>query len=118
MTVPAAISCKAVLLWVAVAWQCNALAATVPRDPDSAQVTVHLVDLDLDRPADVAILYDRIRSAAERVCGEPKPIGSRLTRASWRNCVAQSVLRAVATLDRPTLTAYYRLHSVSLIPAS
>jgi UrcA family protein len=115
----AGLSFKAAVLLLAAAWQCNAMAASAPPlAPDVPQSTVHFYDLNLDRPADVAKLYHRIQSAAELVCGEPQLTGSRVIQPSWRRCVAQAVGRAIVTLDRPTLTAYYRVHGTALIPAS
>jgi UrcA family protein len=104
---------NAAVLLLAGAWQCNALAAAskAPAAGDVNQTTVPFDDLNLDRPAGVAVLYRRIRDAAERVCGDPQRTGSRIFSASWGSCVTQAVDRAVVALDRPALTAYHRGHT-------
>ena len=86
-------------------------AAATPCHADAARITVQFGELNLEQPAGAATLYRRIRGAAERVCGEPRETGSRMIQPEWRQCVAQAVARAVVTLDRPTLTAYYRAHA-------
>jgi UrcA family protein len=102
-----------VVLVVAGAWQCAVLAATTnaPRAEDVEQITVHFGDLNLDQPAGVAVLYRRIRNAAEQVCGAPKAPGSMIPSLAWRSCVADSIERSVIAVDRPALTAYYRSHT-------
>jgi UrcA family protein len=77
------------------------------------QTKVHFGDLNVDHPAGAAELYRRIRNAAESVCGDPQLPGSHMISLSWRSCVEQAVNRAVAAVDRPALTAYYRLHTKS-----
>lgn len=64
-------------------------------------------DLDLARPAGVAILYGRIQHAARQVCGDAQRVGSRVVSTAWRVCAAGAVDRAVRAVDRPALTAYH-----------
>jgi UrcA family protein len=103
----------AAMLTVVGAWQRDALADTPKASTagDAPQITVHFNDLNLDRPAGAAVLYARIRHAAESVCGDPQPPGSRITSLIWRRCVALAVERSVVAVDRPALTAYYRGHT-------
>ena len=77
------------------------------------QTRVQFGDLNVDRPEGAAVLYRRIERAARRACGEPQLTGSYVTSPFWRSCVTQAVDHAVATVDRPALTAYYREHAVS-----
>jgi UrcA family protein len=77
------------------------------------QTRVHFRDLNIDRPEGAAVLYRRIERAAERVCGEPQLTGSYVISPFWRGCVTQAVEQAVATVDRPALTAYHREHAGS-----
>jgi UrcA family protein len=95
------------------AWQFDAAAADAPVSADVKQTTVHFGDLNVDHPAGAAVLYQRIRLAAQEVCGDPHLPGSHMNSPSWRSCVEQAVNRAVAAVDRPALTAYYRLHTKS-----
>ena len=113
MSSRASIWVNAAVLLLAAAWQCDALAAAsnAPAAGDVGQTTVHFGDLNLERPADAAVLYRRIRHAAERVCGEPQVTGSRTVSSSWSSCVRQAVDHAVLAVDRPALTAYHRVHA-------
>jgi UrcA family protein len=71
-------------------------------------LSVRYTDLDLDRPADVARLYQRIRLAAEDVCGPRLLTGSRVPEAGYQHCFADAVAQAVARVDRPALSAYHQ----------
>ena len=103
---------KAVLLLLAGAWQCSALAApATPAARDTEQLTVYFGDLNIDQTAGAAVLYRRIKHAAERVCGEPHLPDSHMVSASWRKCVAQAIDGAVVAVDRPALTVYHRVHT-------
>lgn len=104
--------CAAILVVAGAGWH-DALAATskAPSAGEVGQITVHFGDLNLDQPAGAAVLYRRIRHAAERVCGDPLPPGSLIPSSFWRSCVAQAIERSVIAVDRPALTAYYRGHT-------
>jgi UrcA family protein len=98
-----------------VAWQGATLAASL--DGSSARtgsVAVRYADLDLSRPADVKVLYHRIRLAADATCGERELTGAHLPLPSWEQCVAQAVDAAVARVDRPALTAYHHEHTTDV----
>jgi UrcA family protein len=64
-------------------------------------------DLDLARPAGVALLYGRIEAAARGVCGDAQRVGSHIVPAAWQECVTGAIDHAVAAVDRPALTAYH-----------
>jgi UrcA family protein len=86
---------------------------------DSAQPTgseqhssiVRTGDLDLNRPKDVARLYNRIASAADQLCGPRAVGGVNHTSADYASCYADAVSRAVTHIDRPSVTAYFQQHS-------
>jgi UrcA family protein len=101
------------VLLIAGAWQCGAFASTPPAGEEVRRIVVRFGDLNLEQPAGVAALYRRLKLAAKQVCGESEPPGSAITSAAWRACEAQAVDRAVVTVDRPSLTAYYREHTAS-----
>lgn len=69
---------------------------------------VHIRDLDLNRPQDVAKLYHRITSAAARVCGQPSLTGSYYKTPDYESCYTDAVAQAVAHFDNPSVTSYYR----------
>jgi UrcA family protein len=112
MSSKASVWIYAAVLAVAGVGQCNVLAAATnaPRAGDVEQITVGFGDLNLDQPAGAAVLYRRIRNAAEHVCGPPQRPGSNIPSIAWRTCVADSVERSVIAVDRQALTAYYRSH--------
>jgi UrcA family protein len=97
---------------LALAWQGHAAAAgpTPSASTETHSTTVHFADLNLDQPAAVAALYQRINAAAGQVCGEPRLTGSHFVSSDWVRCVSQAVDRAVITLDRPELNAYHQTH--------
>ena len=69
---------------------------------------VHFRDLDLNRPHDVATLYNRITVAADRVCGPRSLTGSNYKTADYESCYADAVAQAVAHIDQASVTSYYR----------
>ena len=70
--------------------------------------TVHYKDLDLNRPHDVAKLYNRITLAADRVCGPRSLTGSHYKIADYESCYADAIAQAVAHVDQIAVTSYYR----------
>jgi UrcA family protein len=91
-----------------------ALQAAVVTQGDATELlpqrSISLRGLDLRRPADVAVLYARIRRAAQEVCGDPVS-GSHLYSTGQMACIARSVEAAVASINRDELTAYHHLGS-------
>jgi UrcA family protein len=83
-----------------------ACAAAYADSPRSS--TVHYRDLNLDRPQDVARLYNRITVAADRVCGPRSLTGSYYKTADYESCYADAIAQAVANVDHASVTSYYR----------
>jgi UrcA family protein len=81
--------------------------AADPVDDSRRQIVVHFADLNLDSAHGAASLYNRLNGAAKDVCREE---GTRdvASIARVKTCVAAAVSVAVARVDRPALTAYYR----------
>jgi UrcA family protein len=79
--------------------------------------TVKYGDLDLSRAEGAAHLYSRIQTAARAVCGPAISSGARDSiLVSW-HCMEQSIARAVADVNAPTLTSYHLMktrHAVML----
>jgi UrcA family protein len=72
-------------------------------DNDVKRVEVHYADLRLDRDADVATLYSRLKRAADAVCGEPDVLSLAKIRNS-QACIEQALDRAVADVNAMALT--------------
>jgi UrcA family protein len=85
-----------------------ALFATAASAAEVHSISVRYADLDLDRPADVARLYGRIRAAADNVCGPRVLTGSYVPQPHYQRCFADAVTQAVARVDRPALSAYHQ----------
>jgi UrcA family protein len=85
-----------------------ALFATAASAAEVHSLSVRYADLDLDRPADVARLYQRIRVAADNVCGPRVLSGSNLPLPDYQRCFADAVAQAVVRVDRPALSAYHQ----------
>ena len=98
-----AISCT---LLVVLMGSLNGVAAAGEWDNELPKRVVHFADLDLTRNAGVAALYARIQSAAREVCA---PTGSRGLQSivARDRCMTQSIARAVANVNVPTLTSYH-----------
>jgi UrcA family protein len=62
-------------------------------------------DLNVDSPAGIEALYQRIHAASERVCSESGQWGQVRARA----CAAKAEAGAVANANLPALSAYYRM---------
>ena len=79
-----------------------------PLTPDTA-TTVRADDLDLTKPEDIQLLYERIRGAARSLCkvehSAPWDIKRTLHK---RECFEQAVDRAVARANEPALAALHR----------
>ena len=86
----------------------GALFAVAASADEVRSLSVRYADLDLERPADVARLYQRIRRAAEDVCGPRLLTGSRVPVTGYQPCFADAVAQAVARVDRPALSAYHQ----------
>ena len=84
--------------------------ATAAPAPDAPHMMVHFADLDLTRNEGAAILYQRLRAAAETVCG-PRQDRELAKAADFKTCVQSALASAVMTIDRPRVTAYYRAHN-------
>ena len=91
-------------------------AATAAAEPPQS-VTVRFTDLDLNRPADVAQLYHRIRNAAQSACGARDLELTNWDDPDWHRCVYVAIGQAVAQVDRPALTAYHQ-RQLGLSPAA
>jgi UrcA family protein len=71
--------------------------------------TVHYADLDLNSQAGVDTLYNRIRSAAEQVCGNVD--SRRLDEAAVaKACVDHAVAASVSSVNNPKLSREYSAH--------
>ena len=73
---------------------------------------VQFADLDLSHTQGAAALYQRLKRAAETVCG-PFDLRDLGQRVRFESCVSSAISAAVAKVDRPALTAYYKAHTSS-----
>jgi UrcA family protein len=82
-------------------------AADADAATDARATTVRFADLDLARTAGAAALYHRLWNAAQSVCA---PVNGRdlANQALFKGCLRGAMEAAVAKVDHPTLTAYYR----------
>jgi UrcA family protein len=97
---------------LAASLQAIGLAAAATDSATAARsIAVDYHDLSLDRPADVARLYQRIRAAADQVCGPREVTGSRLPARAYQPCVDAAVGHSVTAVASPALRAYYESHS-------
>jgi UrcA family protein len=71
------------------------------------KVVVKFGDLNLQRPDGVAVLYQRLHTAATQACepASPRDLGPM---TSSEGCVAAAIARAIANINIPALTSYYK----------
>jgi UrcA family protein len=77
--------------------------------PDTPPLVVHFADLDLAKSDGAGVLYHRLRAAAGVVCGQQEE-RDLLRALAMKQCVQHALARAVAGINRPALTSYYRSH--------
>ena len=70
-------------------------------------IDVHFADLDLTRSEGAAVLYQRLEAAAKSVCAslDARDLTSQ---THFKGCVETAIGSAVAKVDRPALTSYYK----------
>jgi UrcA family protein len=90
---------------------CAAAYADTPPRIGSPLELVRFNDLNLDQPRDVARLFNRVSSAADKVCGSRSFAGHYNKLADYEICYKDTVASTVAHIDRPSVTAYFQQHS-------
>jgi UrcA family protein len=93
---------------------CAAASADTPPVIGSHFELVRFNDLNLDQPRDVARLFNRVSSAADKVCGTRSFAAHYKKIADYEICYKDTVASAVARIDRPSLTAYFQQRSSDL----
>ncbi|MEJ0038184.1 MAG: UrcA family protein [Gammaproteobacteria bacterium] len=68
--------------------------------------TVRYDDIRLISAVGAAVLYGRLRAAAERACGGPVDTVPLAQRQRFKGCVDEAVAKAVADVNNPMLTWY------------
>ena len=108
------------LIGAALAVLVNAVAAYslagTPVTSEQHSLTVHYSDLSLARPADVTRLYQRIKVAADSVCGPREITGEHFELPAYRSCFDLAVSNAVEAVASPSLSAYYRAQQAASHP--
>lgn len=79
-------------------------AAASASDTPSSRV-VRVSDLNLSTPEGADVALQRIRRAAQYVCGDGSNAHILWTSRSYRSCVQQASGRAIADLGNPMVTA-------------
>jgi len=93
----------------------SAMASNTSRmheDGNDYATTVRFDDLNLDRKAGAVTLYERLETAARRVCGarESGSVFIHDTR-DWERCQADALQRAVERIDNTHLNAVHQHHT-------
>ena len=78
----------------------------------SAHDSVSFRDLDVNTLQGVQVLFQRISDAASRVCSDPRLDLLPDSRPQYVQCVDNAMAGAIATIDRPTLTALAAKHGI------
>lgn len=80
--------------------------------------TVRYDDLRLISTVGAAVLYGRLKGAAERVCGGPMESAQIAEQKRYRTCVDDALTKAVADVNHPLLTQFFELKRSKSVPAS
>ena len=94
----------------AMALACVLVAANAHAGDDRSE-TVKFADLNLSSQAGVEALYERIHSAARRVCEQPAGEW-----AAVRKCMTKTESQAIGKVNVPLLTAFYQQKTGSQPP--
>ena len=97
---------SASVLSCVVALSFAAVPAAKAENFDALQVKVTFGDLDVTNPQGAAVLYRRIKTAAETVCSPYWATGF-AARADAYDCVHSAIAAAVTTVDQPALSQVY-----------
>jgi UrcA family protein len=90
---------------------CAAAYADAPPPIGSHLELVRYNDLNLEQPRDVARLYDRVSSAADKVCGTRSFASHYKKIADYEICYKETVASAVSHINRPSVTSYFQQRS-------
>jgi UrcA family protein len=82
---------------------------------DPLTVRVKFGDLDVSRPQDAAVLYGRIRGAAEKVCS-PYEARSFAAKMHLDACINKAISTAVTTVNAPALSRVYSAKMGTTLP--
>jgi UrcA family protein len=95
------LACAFVAVFVAVS-----VSAAQSITPFNGSITqpVHFGDLDLSKPAEVEILFKRVRHAARNVCS---PLTSRHLWPQRAKCIDRAMANAIKEVDNLALTTRY-----------
>jgi UrcA family protein len=96
----------AMILTCTLALSAQSVFATDLMDDSARHVVVHFADLDISRVEGAATLYKRLQTAANTVCADWSNDLSNL--AGAKACITKAISTAVAEINRPVLSAYYR----------
>jgi UrcA family protein len=77
--------------------------------------TVHYAAINLNTQAGAAVLYKRIRNAAEQVCGDGGARGL-AEAAAAKACVDRAIFASVRTVNNPQLTSEYNVRVGAVQP--
>ncbi len=96
---------SAVAFSIAMLLACAVLVSSAYADDQVRSETVKFADLNVNTPAGVEALYQRIHSAAKRVCSE----SGTLQQTAAGACARKAEADAIEKVSLSQLTAYFRM---------
>ena len=84
-----------------------------PSLAESSNRKIGYTDLDLEQQADVAVLYDRIKTAARIVCTDSKATWG-FHRKAFNRCYLKTVDKAVTGMNNSILTSLHKGQEVKV----
>jgi UrcA family protein len=103
-TIPFALPCMALIIFLS---PLAGAATVLPPGYEAVMRTVNFADLDLTNTRGVATLYQRIKTAAGKVCesNDSRPYGTLLRQV--RRCEKEAITQAVEDVNSSELTTFH-----------
>lgn len=92
---------------LATSWAAAADVTVVASQVNVKSEVVRYDDLRLISAVGAAVLYGRLRAAAERSCGVPPDNRQIAMEAKYRACVDDAISKAVVQVNAPVLTQFH-----------
>lgn len=109
---------KTRMLWLSILTSTVCSVAMADTSVAVKSETVRYDDLRLISNVGAAVLYGRLKGAAERVCGGPMESSQIAQQKRYRACVDEALAKAVADVNHPVLSQFYEIKRRAPAPST
>ncbi len=96
-----------ILTFAAALMLTSAAQAQAPVSAAAKQIAVNYTDLNIGQPVGAAELIARMHAAATQACGPAPDVRELVRSRAYRQCISDSVARAVADVNSPVVTQLF-----------